>query len=82
MRVYAPLDEEAREIEGELKGDWQLGGTKFETALSYPSYAFSARMTEGQKLDAKALADKVLPGIPLTRTLRHIRQTRRAKVRN
>ena len=65
MRVYAPFDEELHEIEGEIRGAWQLGETKFETALSYPSYSFSARMVVGQKLDAKNLLAKVLPGIPL-----------------
>jgi len=31
MQVYAPFEEEFREIEGDLKGIWRLGKTDFET---------------------------------------------------
>ncbi|WP_424094384.1 DUF6603 domain-containing protein [Moorena producens] len=63
MEMYAPFEERFREIEGDLKGIWQLGKTNFETTLYYPSYSFYAGMIQGQSLDMGAVVERILPGI-------------------
>lgn len=65
MQIYAPFAPDLRSIEGDLKGTWQLGSTKFETALYYPTFSFSAVMTAGQTLDVAAVVEHILPGIRL-----------------
>jgi hypothetical protein len=65
MQINAPLETEYRSIEGELKGTWQLGDTKFDTVLYYPSFSFSAGMTPGQSLDVGEAIKTILSGIDL-----------------
>jgi uncharacterized protein DUF6603 len=58
-----PLDERRRAIQGELRGIWQFGKTKFRTALYYPSFNFCAGMKEGETLDVGAVLTHILSGI-------------------
>src|SRR4029077_10673781 len=58
-----PLDERRRAIQGELRGIWQFGKTKFRTALYYPSFNFCAGMKEGETLDVSTVLEHILSGI-------------------
>ncbi|PQJ29843.1 hypothetical protein [Rubritalea profundi] len=64
LDIYDPFDADSRSLEGMLTGIWELGSTKFETTLTYPTYDFHAAMAEGESLDLAALAEKVF-GMPL-----------------
>lgn len=61
IQIYDPLDSELRAIEGVLTAQWELGGIKFTTGVSYPSLAFGASMNPGQTVSTRALVQRLLP---------------------
>lgn len=72
LSVYDPFSEE-QQLEGELEGIWHLGSTLFETEVLYPDGTFYAFMSEGQTLDATAVAERLFPEVELPEvTLTHM----------
>ena len=62
LQIRAPFDTQKREIEGALKGDWQLGTTSFKTQLYFPDYTFTAYMADGETVDLEVIFKQLLPG--------------------
>ena len=65
LKIYRPLVKASRYVKAQLYGEWMLGGTRFDTTLSYPSFELYAQMGLGQTLNTATLTEKIFPGVKL-----------------